>query len=470
MYGVASHDHVTDHDKKPTRSPREAFDAIGSASSADSSSVQKLSSFFTFPKSRAKTDSQQSPALGSLKSGQSQSFPRSTDDPDASGSRHRRVSFSSGWNVFRGPTVTDAAEGNAPAPARNSTARRRRPFNMFGSSVDDPTAFSDRDPSSPRPVSIASSDLPRPSTDSAPFGWPAADGNVINRNSPLATNWSHNVTSTWSRNPSRRPSVQHGSASLFTSGVASDDDEFLPSDSMLGQASPAAVGVIGTRPASSHKQVTPRLNPAAPTFKAMFNLSSNKDKGKGKERSVDSNMSDVVLPPTSSPSESRKSRDTHSIHTQNSVAESTESLDRISSNTTSDANPSGAASKDKESSFTRLLRKGSSSKFSLSSKASLFGSKKGVSSAANSDRDGSMDLGDDTLFGKSFDSVTSSPMLGGMAPGEWNRKDAHPATPKEGRMSVNWGRAFGIKKGKGRESLDVDRSETESAVTEDEDN
>jgi hypothetical protein len=478
MYGVASHDHVSDRERKPARSPREAFDSIGGSNPADSSSVQKLSSFFTFPKSRAKTDSQQSPALGSLKSGQSQSFPRSTDDPDGSGSRHRRVSFSSGWNVFRGPTVNDAAEGNAPAPARNSTARRRRPFNMFGSSVDDPTTFSDRDPSSPRPVSIASSDLPRPSTDSAPFGWPAAEGNVINRNSPLATNWSHTVTATWSRNPSRRPSVQHGSASLFVSGIASDDDEFLPSESMLGQTSPAAVGVIGTRPASSHRQVTPKLNPAAPTFKAMFNLSSNKDKdkdrSKGKERSVDNTTSDVVLSPASSPSESRKSRDAHSIHTQNSVAESTESLDRISSNTTSDANPSGATGKDKESSFTRLLRKGSSSKFSLSSirseKAGLFGSKKGVNSAANSDRDGSMDLGDETPFGKSVDSITSSPMLGGMASGEWNRKDANPATSKEGRMSVNWGRAFGIKKGKGRESLDVDRSETETAGTEDEDN
>ncbi|EHL03533.1 hypothetical protein M7I_0173 [Glarea lozoyensis 74030] len=315
--------------------------------------------------------------------------------------------------------------------------------------------------------------------DSAPFGWPAAEGSIINRNSPLATNWSHNATTTttWSRNPSRRPSIQHGSTSLFTSGVASDDDEFLPSDSMLGQTSPAAVGVIGTRPASSQKQVTPRLNPAAPTFKAMFSFSSSKDKdkdrSKGKERSIDSTAFDVAIPPVSSPSESRKSRDTHSVHTQNSVAESTESLDRISSNTPSDANPSGATSKDKESSIARLLRKGSSSKFSLSSrrgeKAGLFGSKKGVNSAANSDRDGSMDLGDDTPFGKSFDSVTSSPMLGGMASGEWNKKDAHPTTPKEGRMSVAWGR-LGIKKGKGRESLDVDRSEAETTDTDDKDN
>jgi hypothetical protein len=57
-----------------------------------------------------------------------------------------------------------------------------------------------------------------------------------------------------------------------------------------------------------------------------------------------------------------------------------------------------------------------------------------------------------------------------MASGEWNRKDTHPSTPKEGRMSVNWGRAFGIKKGKGRESLDVDRSEVEITGAEDEDN
>ncbi|KAF4631987.1 hypothetical protein G7Y89_g6147 [Cudoniella acicularis] len=490
MYGVASHDHAIDNDRRSLNSPRTEYGAIGSPAPSDPAVPHKgFGNLFAFSKQRGKPAPQDSPALGSLKSGQSQSFPRSTDEPEAAANRQRRVSFTSGWNVMpnfltRSQTVSDAPEGNAPAPARNPVAgRRRRGFNVFGSSMDDPSNFSDRDPSSPRPVSIASSDLPRPSTDSAPFGWPAADGNVINRNSPLATNWSVNVPhdQPWSRNPSRRPSAQYGSATALTSGIASEDDEFLPPDTLTGPSSPPPVGVIGTRPPSSQKPVTPKLNPAAPTFKAMFSSrpkvekekkEKEKEKGKGKEVSQPEASSQHFE--ASSPSASRKSRDTPSVHTQNSMAESFESIERTSSNTPSDMNPSGASGKDKESSFSRLLRKGSSGKFSLSSirgkDAGLFSSKKAGSSAANSDRaerDDSIDgLGDDSVFGKSVDSVTSSPMLGS---GEFKGKEKDTGTPKEGRMSMNWGR-LGFKKGKGRESLDVDRSEAETTGTEDEGN
>ncbi|KAH6664065.1 hypothetical protein B0J14DRAFT_494153 [Halenospora varia] len=481
MYGVSAHDHANDTERRSLNSPRTEFGAIGTPSPSDPEAPHKgFGGMFSFSKPRGKTMSQDSPALGSLKASQSQSFPRSTDEPGTVANRPRRVSFTSSWNVMpsflqRSQTVTDAPEGNAPAPARNPIpGRRRRGFNMFGSSVDDPSAFPERDPSSPRPVSIASSDLPRPSTDSAPFGWPAAEGNVVNRNSPLATNWSVVPTQPWSRSASRRPSIQYASSAQLTSGIASEEDEFLEPD-FLGQSSPPPVGVIGTRPPSSHKPVTPKLNPAAPTFKFMFGLSKmGQDKGKDKAKETPTESQDSIQNfEASSPPTSRKSRDTPSVHTQNSVAESTESLERTSSNTPSDIYPSGASTKDKESSFTRLLRKGSSSKFSLSSirgkDSGLFSSKKGGgSSAANSDRadrDGSIDgLGDDSVFGKSVDSVTSSPMLGS---GEWKGKDKESGTPKEGRMSVNWGRLT-FKKGKGRESLDVDRSEAETTGTEDE--
>jgi hypothetical protein len=303
---------------------------------------------------------------------------------------------------------------------------------------------------------------------------------MVNRNSPLATNWSVSVAQPWSRNPSRRPSIQHGSTPALTSGIASDDDEFLPPDTLAGQSSPPPVGVIGTRPISSHKPATPKLNPAAPTFKAsFFNFTSKNDKvkdgNKAKEKVADKSSSagDAKFPDTSSPPESRKSRDTHSVHTQNSMAESHESLEMTTSNTPSEmTNPS---MKEKESSFRQLLRKGSSSKFSLSSirgkDSGLFSSKKGGSSVANSDRaerDSSLDgFGDDGQAGKIADSVTSSPALGS---GEWGKakeKDAGTGTPKEGRMSVNWSR-LGFKKGKTRESLDVDRSEAETTGTEDE--
>jgi len=242
---------------------------------------------------------------------------------------------------------------------------------------------------------------------------------------------------------------------------------------------PPGVGVIGTRPSSSHKPVTTKLNPAAPAFKG-FNFlgsKSGKDKGKGKEKAPDTPTSiDEVSqrPDGSSPAEPRPSKDTPSIHTQHSMAESYESLERTSSNTPSEmTTPSAASTKEKESAFKQLLRKGSASKFSMSfrnKESGLFSAKKGGSSAANSDRNASVERDasldeyrEDAGFGKSADSVTSSPMVGSTGSGEWGRQ---AGTPKEGRKSMTWGR-FGMKK-KGRESLEVDRSEAETTGTEDE--
>src|SRR6202012_1152999 len=99
-------------------------------------------------------------------------------------------------------------------------------------------------------------------------------------------------------------------------------------------------------------------------------------------------------------------------------AESHESLERASSNTPSEVtNPSAASTKEKESSFQKLLRKGSSSKFSLSSirnkDSAFFGGKKGPSSATNSDRadrEGSYDeFVEDAGLGRGVDSVTRRP-------------------------------------------------------------
>jgi hypothetical protein len=510
MYGVSGRDYAVDSDRKSLNSQRADFGAIGSASTSEQSTSHKpFGGIFGFPRARGKTMQEDGPALGTLKQGQSQSFPRSAEEPEAINNRPRRISFSSGWNMpslfQRSATTSDATEGNGPIPARSLGARRRRGFNMFGSSMEDPIVRSDRDPSSPRPLSIGSNDLPRPSTDSAPFGWPAAESGPLNRNSPLATNWSIHAPQTWSRNPSRRPSIQHGSTTaLVASGIASDDDEFLPSDTLTAQTSPPPVGVIGTRPASSHKAITPKLNPAAPAFnataaavppvpayKSIFSRSSKtdkeKDKGKGKE------TSDEQSRPSTSPSDSRKSRDTQSIHTQNSISESHESLslERTSSNTPSEmTTPSASSTKEKDSAFRQLLRKGSQNKFGFSisrgKDSGLFGSGKKPGSSTNSDRNASGEREssfdefpeDGVGLGRSVESVTSSPMMGS---GEWKGKDKDGeqkvGTLKEGRMSVNWGRMVGFKKkgeGRGRESLDVERerserSEADTTGTEDED-
>lgn len=466
-------------DRRSLHSSGAEFGVIGSPSTSgvQAAPARRFGDLFSFPRQRGKTMNDDGLALGSLKPGQSHSFPRQTDDAESQGFRNRRTSFSTSWGglpfLNRNVPGGDVSEGNGSALARN-VARRRRGFNMFGSSMDNQTAvYSERDPSSPRPASIASSDFPRPSTDSAPFGWPAADGGVEHRNSPLATNWSLNVTSRpWSRVPSRRPSLQHGSSSVLSLGIATEEDEFLP------QSSPPPVGVIGTRPQSS-KSATPKLNPNAPTFKAMFSRSSKIDKqekGKGKTKSNADSTHEFSVIDDTSPSESRKSRDTRSIHTlADSITESHESLDRTASNTTSEMMSTTPSGKDgKENSFQKLLRKGSSSKFSISSfrgkDSSLFGGKKG-GSANNSDRNASGDRsssfgdveegGEEQLLGRSVDSVTSSPQI------------AATGTPKEGRMSVNWGR-FSMKKVKsgGRTSMDAGEREKERAseteATEDE--
>ncbi|KAH8597497.1 hypothetical protein B0O99DRAFT_508029 [Bisporella sp. PMI_857] len=470
LYGVSSGEH--DNDRRSLHSPRGKFGTVGASERSSRPSTSK-GSFGAmkdmFSRSRGKTMQSGGPPLGSLKQGQSQSFPRSTEEPESPIVRVRRTSMSN-WNMPNMPSFLtrgstgDTTEGNAPAPARFSTGPRRRPFNIFGSGFDDPSSsLHERNPSSPRPLSITSlnslpsQELPRPSSENAKlFGWTL--GAEPNRASPLGP-WSANPPGpTWSRNPSRRPSIQHAS----NSGLVSDDDEILDPDPILqGQTSPTPVGVIGTRPSSSRKSNTPKLNPAAPTFSTkLFSFGFNA-KGKGKEKVTDGVAPDEMAPTSSasSPTEPRKSRDTHSrdahsIHTQTSMAESQESLAR----TTSSNTPSEPVQPSKDGWTRSLLRKGSSSKFSLTSmrkESGFFGSKK--------DRtEGSVDeYGEDDLS-RSANSVTSSPMLGS---GEWKGKGKDTGMPKEGK---NYFSRFSMKKGKGRESLDVDRSEAETTGTEDE--
>jgi hypothetical protein len=415
--------------------PSGEFGAIGTMPPSTNTQLPPARRFGDLFRQRGKTLKEDGLAFGTLKSGQSQSFPRHSDESEAPGYKNRRTSFSTAFSglpfLNRGVSGEQIPESSGLAHSRN-VATRRRGFNMFSSSTENDTSiYSNRNPSSPRPASIASSEFPRPSTDSAPFGWPAVDGAFANKNSPLATNWSLNLgQGPWSRATSRRPSIQHGSTSNLVSSIATEEDEFLPT------ASPPPVGVIGTRPQSS-TSVTPKLNPAAPTFKAMFGLGSKSDKSektKGKGKDKDKTTSDATpessLYDEGSPTESRKSRDTRSIHTQSdSIAESQDSLDRTASNTPSDL--ASSAGKDKENSFRQLLRKGSSSKFFRSKEAIFGSSKKGSDRNASGDRSSNFEefdeTGEDERLGRGFDSVTSSPQPGG-------------STPKEGRRSVNWGR------------------------------
>lgn len=472
----------TDLNRRSAHSPGADFGPIGSASTAvTQSGPSKRFDFFSLAK-RGKTMPLPNDglALGSLK-GQSHSFPRQTDEPEALANRHRRTSFSSGWNVMpsflsRNAAVGgEVAEGNGPAPARMTSARRRRNFNMFGSNLEgsDPTSlYTERDPSSPRPASIASSDLPRPSTDSAPFGWPAAETGM-NRNSPLATNWSVNAPQQWPHFSSRRQSIQQGSTTAL-SQLITEDDDFLPPDSLYHQTSPPPVGVIGTRPTSARQPETPKLNPAAPTFTTFWPRSSKGDKSASREHGKSMAMAGAADEPTHyfddmSPPSSRVSRDARSINTQHSLAESYDSLslNQSLSNTPSDVTAPSA--KDKESSFQKLLRKGSSSKFSFSSirnKDALFGNKGRNASGDRSE----VDEDAESALARSIDSVGGGYMsqpVGAAVNGQ------APATPgasgkdSVGRSSISWGR-FGLKKGKARRESVGEGKASETEGTEDE--
>ena len=411
-----------------------------------------------FQRSRtAKPADEQGPLIGSLKPGQSQSFPRGTDEDDLTGAR-RRMSFS--LKSHRNSTGLDGGSGQTLAGSRMFPRR----LNPFASSAGG--FFSDRDPDTSRPPSIASSDLPRPSTDSGSIWGAPGDSSALSK----SRLWSPSGDGRWaSRSGSRRPSI-HGSPSALTTSLASADDEILYETELNDpQTLPSQVGVIGSRPPGASKLFAPRLNPNAPTFMGLFrkekDAPSERDKGRGKGKDPKGKgreaSLDLALASDDSPSDSRMSRDTFSVHTQTSVSESHESLplDASSSNTPIDLTPSLTSNPreaENVNGIRKLLRKGSSGKFSLF--------KKGPGSATNSDKNFSADhrssigdleeLGEDpSQFGRSYDSVASSPSLG----------PAKSKESKEGRMT-NW--RFMKKKGKEtpgkeKESLDMDRAPEE---------
>ncbi|TPX17245.1 uncharacterized protein E0L32_003363 [Thyridium curvatum] len=412
------------------------------------------------------------PALGSLKAGQSQSFPRQGDEGEGA---KRRISLSS-WNMFnRNSTGPELIEGQVSQPSRGFSARSLLPFGTRATSG----IFSERDPSSPRPASIASSELPRPSTDSNSIWGPPGDSMGLPKPSRL---WSPD--NAWSRNPSRRPSI-HGSPSALKTNLASAEDEILDDDALLDpQASPSQVGVIGSRPPAGMKALPKSLNPTAPTFMTnLFRPKTDKDKeggrdkekSKGKEKSKDrlkekGKGNDASLTPTlsvdESPSDSRKSRDGYSVHTQTSVSvsESRESLslDQSLSNTPSESNNGlGYSAKDPENAFRKLFRKDSTSKLSFSQRLRKG---KGPGSVTNSEKNmaadrssiGDMDEGDEIVLGRSYDSVTSSPSL---APSKSKEK-----VESKLKSSGSW---FGIKKKpKEKESLEMERERSVDADAE----
>ncbi|KAI2790945.1 hypothetical protein POX_c03797 [Penicillium oxalicum] len=406
---------------------------VGPASPASSESCRAVSRrratqkrhtstfwLFGFHRPRGKTLADEPPMLGTLKPGQSQSFPRNPDELEPIGSRRRRLSYTGNWanpmSLFPRSNTTGATADSSSdhAPSRRaafssifsssrfgfgSTATRGNSdlntgYNQFSPRHDpiDPSSILGnvrRGSLSPRPSSAFSFDtqnqLPHPSTDNRHFGWPSTEP-TGHRNSPLGLDWAS--PSTWSRGPSRRPSLSFGSSGHLPLGLTGEPD--FVEETYERQLRPLQAP-IGTRPSSSHRPMTPKLNPAAPTFTAVF---SGMQDGLHQEEEHDTPF-DLHVGGDGSPSESRMSRDSRSL--SHFTAGSYESLERM---------PSGASAENisKESFIRKITRKGSSSKFSSWKDRSGLFSKKAESSHGDIEEDAAAEA----QLGKSVDSTISS--------------------------------------------------------------
>ena len=362
-------------------SSTKASPATNSGTSGNLLASSRLAHIFpTLHRQRVKTNAHEPPALGTLKQGQSRSFPRNLeqDDLDLTTTRQRRGSHGSWARPMSGILGLDTPEADSTSNEGNNDivddeSRKKSRLSMFSSrgSVRGSSALTDN-PSS-RPSSMYSFDQPhgRPSSDSQRLGgWQASEA-IPNRSSPLGTHWS-TTGGPWSRGPSRRPSVQHGSTSNLSIGSTPldvDSYEDAPAPQRSEQLP------IGTRPRSSQKSGAPRLNPTAPNFKSFFGLGESKKAAKAegaaekaaeqsKEAESENLDEEELYSPGEglSPSRPRLSKDAGSVTTATSTADSYDSLDHTTSATAADAStPSGS----KETFMQKISRKSSSSKFNV---------------------------------------------------------------------------------------------------------
>ncbi|CAG7977079.1 unnamed protein product [Penicillium salamii] len=392
---------------------------LSAAGEAPKSASRRLSGIFNFHRPRGKTLADESPMLGTLKPGQSQSFPRNVDELDPIGSRRRRSSYTGNWanpmSLFPRSNTTgvtmDSSSDHAPsrrAAFSNIFSSSRFGFGGTGTRGNSDLStgynqFSPRhdpiDPGSllggvrrgslsPRPSSTSfdmQNQLPHPSTDNRHFGWPSTDNG--HRNSPLGFDWAS--PSTWSRAPSRRPSISYGSSGHLPLGLTGEPD-FV--EGTFDRHHRPLQAPIGTRPSSSHRPLTPRLNPAAPAFTAVF-AGESSDKEEPRETRENGPDSPFEMREyDGSPSEPRTSRSLSHF-----TADSYESLERMPSGTSVD-------NASKESFIRKITRKGSSSKFSSWKDRSGLFSKKDASSQGDIDEDAASEA----QLGKSVDSTVSS--------------------------------------------------------------
>jgi hypothetical protein len=297
-------------------------------STAPKSNSRRFANLFSnsFARQRGKTVGFEGapPMMGQLRPSETHSFPKNAPPGlDPIGTRRRSGSHGS-WS-----TSLDFLHGRAKALGRTNSehSRRSATLNQFNPSFDpiDPNRLFDH-PSSPRPSSIASFDnpLPVPSSDaSIAFGWPSSAELVNHSPSRLGigsggSNWAdfRNIRMSSNSRPASRP-ISPNAANASTSSLS-----LYPLHAHF--ASPTTAATAG-------RPITPRLNPAAPTFQSRTNTPART---------------------TRSREEDTRDRDCVSINTDISVA-SGASLENVST-------------KDSILSRFSLSRKGSNAKFNIS--------------------------------------------------------------------------------------------------------
>lgn len=344
-------------------------------SASGSNRIQPSSwSRFAFGRQRGATASEDGPALGSLRSHQSQSMPRENSDT-LPGLGTRSTARPSGGLFGFGRRPADptapADFGAIGTPVRTTGSRPESTYSMEGNALPDP-----------------SEDKPR-------FGWDAR----------RTTNSRFGAFNPWSSHTGRRSSLHNGSTTSFVPEVddVEEEEDATPSKSRSRIPAP-----IGTKPAKSKASASSdpstQLNPAARDFTTMFGFGKKADrsdktgtkaKRKSKVNSLqDSDNIDASLV-DSSPPDSRKSRDTYPGSFTDSFEDISEEPDH-SLNSPLDATPLSASSRGS------LMRRITSK----SSKGNFLGLK--TKKTTTYIEDGDEDSGSSKL-GQSVESITSTP-------------------------------------------------------------
>ena len=358
---------------------------------ATAQSTGRFANLFSAPFGwqRGKSSAQESPALGTLKQGQSQSFPRHIEQDvlGSSGLRRRRGSHEIWANPVAGLLGRNSASPECATTRVRTMPSRNTRLNVFKSRIEplDP-ALIDQEPSSSRPSSTYSYEKPfeRPSNEGQNIWGPIGDDSKMLK---------HEIS--WSREASRRASLCHNSSTTLSLGSTPLDAQDLSRASSKRGAEQAP---IGTRPAAQ-PVMAPRLNPTAPSFKTLFSRSDarkaakaersggkNADSAKGREPDR-LEVDNGDLDDDASSPQPRLSRDAQSIVTAASTTDSRDSLEHSAAGTSSDS-PTP-----KETLMQKITRKSSSSKFNVpwSKERGMFSKRAGEPSTPGDNDEGVKD-------------------------------------------------------------------------------